>query len=45
MWNEVKKCLRMIFVVDRCTMSESSMDEMKVKIMIVVGEFVDVDDL
>ena len=42
--NEAKKRLRMILVADRCTMSESSMDEMKAKIMTVVGEFVDVDD-
>ena len=41
---EAKKRLRMILVADRCTMSESSMDEMKMKIMDVVGEFVDVDE-
>ena len=41
---EEKKRLRMILVADRCTMSESSMDEMKMKIMDVVGEFVDVDE-
>ena len=30
---EAKKRLRMILVADRCTMSESSMDEMKMKIL------------
>ena len=34
---EAKKRLRMILVADRCTMSESSMDEMKMKIMDVVA--------
>lgn len=41
---EAKKRLRMILVADRCTMSESSMDAMKAKILDVVGEFVDVDE-
>ena len=41
---EAKKRLRMILVADRCTMSETSMDAMKMKIMDVVGEFVDVDE-
>ena len=35
---EAKKRLRMILVADRCTMSESSMDEMKMKIMDVDEE-------
>jgi len=41
---EAKKRLRMILVADRCAMSETSMDEMKRKIVETVGEFVDLDE-
>ena len=41
---EAKKRLRMILVADRCTMSEDSMDEMKMRIVEVVGQFVDLDE-
>ena len=41
---EAKKRLRMILVADRCAMSETSMDEMKRKIVEAVGEFVDLDE-
>jgi len=41
---EAKKRLRMILVADRCTMNEDSMDEMKMRIVEVVGQFVDLDE-
>jgi len=41
---EAKKRLRMILVADRCTMNEQSMEEMKMRIVEVVGEFVDLDE-
>jgi len=34
----------MILVADRCTMNEQSMEEMKMRIVEVVGEFVDLDE-
>lgn len=41
---EAKKRLRMILVADRCAMSGQAMTEMKMRIIEVVSDFVDVDE-
>ena len=41
---EAKKRLRMILVADRCAMSGQAMSEMKMRIVEVVSDFVDVDE-